>query len=181
MGTASVWPLGATSSIRRVSEGEQLSALAGLHQLLGPHGIKYWLFGGWAVDFHAGVVTRPHADLDIAIWLEDRARISELLALDGWLHTPDRDEDGSTAYARGEVRLELAFLARGEDGEVYTPVRDGRASWADGAFEEDVAELGGVHARVISLRSLRAEKSEAREDATAAAKDRADLETLSGL
>jgi hypothetical protein len=34
---------------------------------------------------------------------------------------------------------------------------------------------------VISLDPLRAEKSEARDDPTATAKDRADLETLSGL
>lgn len=164
-----------------MSDEEQLGALAELHELLGRHELDYWLFGGWAVDFHAGVVTRPHADLDVAIWAEDYATISELLVIAGWTHAPDRGEDGSTAYERGDVRLELAFLARGEDGEVYTPVRDGRASWAAGAFEDDVAELRGVRARVISLGSLRAEKSETREDATAAAKDRADLETLAGL
>jgi hypothetical protein len=75
----------------------------------------------------------------------------------------------------------LAFLARGEDGEVYTPLREGRARWPDGAFENDVAELLGVRARVISLRALKADKSETRTDALVAAKDRADLATLSLL
>jgi hypothetical protein len=28
---------------------------------------RYWLFGGWAVDFHAGRVTRDHADIDLAV------------------------------------------------------------------------------------------------------------------
>jgi hypothetical protein len=159
----------------------QLAALARLHDLFEHHDIEYWLFGGWAVDFHAGAVTRPHADLDLAVWLEDDPKIAGLLAADGWVHSPSLEEDGSTLYIQGEVRLELAFLARADDGEVYTPVRHGRAAWAPGAFEDDVAELGGVRARVISLRSLKQEKSGSRDDAAASAKDRADLATLTSL
>ena len=48
-------------------EGQQLVALAGLHELLHGHAIDYWLFGGWAVDFHVGQVTRSHDDLDLAV------------------------------------------------------------------------------------------------------------------
>jgi hypothetical protein len=48
-----------------------------------------------------------------------------------------------------------------------------------GWFEDDVAELLGVPAKVISLRALKANKSETRDDALVAAKDRADLATLS--
>ena len=163
----------------QVSEAEQLAALARVHELLVREGVEYWLFGGWAVDFHAGTVTRPHDDLDIAVWFNDLDRIAALLAADGWKHAPQEDEDGYTGYARGPVRLELAFLARSEDGDVYTPVREGRAPWADGAFENDVAELLGVCARVISLRALKADKSETRDDPLVAAKDRADVTTLS--
>ena len=92
---------------------------------------------------------------------------------------PEANEDGYTGYERGDVRLELAFLARGEDGEVCTPLREGRGTWPGGAFEDDVAELRGVHVRVISLGALKADKSEVRDDSTVAAKDRADLATLS--
>ena len=162
-----------------MSEAEQLAALARVHELLVGHGIDYWLFGGWAVDFHAGAVTRPHDDLDIAVWLKDHDRIAALLAADGWKHEPAEDDDGYTGYDRGSVRLELAFLARTEDGQVYTPLREGRGAWPDEAFEHDMAELLGVPARVISLRALKADKSETRDDALVAAKDRADLATLS--
>jgi hypothetical protein len=164
-----------------VSEAEQLAALARVHEVLVRHGIEYWLFGGWAVDFHAGAITRPHDDLDIAVWSKDLDRIASLLTADGWKHAPEEDEDGYTGYARGTVRFELAFLARGEDGEVYTPLREGRARWADGAFENDVAELLGVRATVISLDALKADKSETHNDALVAAKDRADRATLSRL
>src|SRR6266545_969880 len=146
-----------------VSEAEQLAALARVHDLLVRHGIEYWLFGGWAVDFHAGAISRPHDDLDIAVWLKDLDGIAVLLAADGWKHAPEEDEDGYTGYVRGTVRLELAFLARGESGDVYTPLRKGRAPWPDGAFESDVAELLGVRAKVISVRALKADKSEARD------------------
>jgi hypothetical protein len=161
-----------------VSQPEQLAALARVHELLVGHGIEYWLFGGWAVDFHAGAVTRPHDDLDVAVWLEDHDRIADLLAADGWKHMPAEDDDGYTGYERGSVRLELAFLAHSEEGQVYTPLREGRGAWPDEAFEDDVAELLGVAAKVISLRALKADKSETRDDALVSAKDRADLATL---
>ena len=162
-----------------MTDTQQLEALAELHELLPRHGIDYWLFGGWAVDFHAGSVTRSHDDLDLAVWEQDHKRIAELLAADGWRHAPEDGEDGYTGYERDAVRLELAFLARGDDGQVYTPVRSGRAAWADGAFGDDLAELRGVRARVISLPALRADKSEDRDDPRVAAKDRVDTATLS--
>jgi hypothetical protein len=75
----------------------------------------------------------------------------------------------------------VAFLARADDGEIHTPLRDGRATWAAGAFGDDVAQLRGVRARVIALPALRVEKSAVHGDASAAAKDRADLATLAGV
>jgi hypothetical protein len=166
---------------RAMGEAEQLAALARLDQLFERHGIEYWVFGGWAVDFHAGSVTRPHDDLDVAVWVKDHDRIAALLAADGWSHAPEEDEDGYTGYVRDSIRLELAFLARGEDGHVYTPLREGRAAWPPGAFANDVAELRGARARVVSFDGLKADKSEAHDDARVAAKDRADLAILSRL
>jgi hypothetical protein len=160
---------------------DQLTALGHVHELLQRQGIDYWLFGGWAVDFYAGSVTRRHDDIDIAVWLKDHARIVELLAVDGWTHAPEADEDGGTGYERGDVRLELTFLVREDDGHVYIPLRAGHARWQEGAFEDDVAELNGVRARLVALTALRSGKSKAREDVGDAEKDRADFETLSRL
>jgi hypothetical protein len=162
-------------------EADQLAAIGRVHALLERLGIDYWLFGGWAVDFHAGSVTRPHDDLDLAVWLHDRERVAALLADDGWTRTPAQEGDGYAGYERGAVRLELAFLARDENGQVYTPLRVGRADWPGEAFEDDVGELRGVRARVIGLTALRADKSEAHGDPQATAKDRADLATLADL
>jgi hypothetical protein len=159
---------------------DQLAAVAEIHALAERHGTDYWLFGGWAVDFHAGRVTREHADVDVAIWAADADRVAALLAARGWTHRAEAGEDGYTAYARGDVRLEVAFLARGADGCIFTPLRDGRGTWPDGSFSADVLTLRGVRARVVARAALVAEKSVVRADPVTAAKDRADVASLGG-
>jgi hypothetical protein len=52
------------------------------------------------------------------------------------------------------------------------------APWAKESFADDVRELSGVRARVITLASLRSMKSWPRDDPENAAKDRADLAAL---
>jgi hypothetical protein len=160
---------------------QQLSALARVSDLLAEAGIAYWLFGGWAVDFYAGSVTRAHDDLDIAVWLVDVPRIAELLQEDGWRHAPLDDEDGGTGYERGTVRLELTFLVRDGDGRIFTPMRDGRAGWSSEALANDVGELHGVRSRLVGLALLMRGKSSPRDDPEDAAKDRADFKQLSRL
>jgi hypothetical protein len=156
----------------------QLDALETLHDLFGQHEISYWVFGGWAVDLHAGRITRPHADLDLAVWTVDVERVTALLGEAGWRRTPSPDEDGYAQFAQASMRIDLAFLARDDDGTVYTPLEDGRGDWPAGAFGEDVATLDGVQARVVSVASLLADKSEPRDDPMTLAKDRADVEIL---
>ena len=143
-------------------------------------GIEYWLFGGWAVDFHVGSVTRPHDDVDLAVWLADVPRIAELLEADGWRHAPDEDEDGGTGYERDGVRLEITYLVR-EGDDVFTPLRDGRGGWSTEALGSDVGELQGVRAHLVGLEALRRGKSQPRDDPADAAKDRADFERLNAV
>ena len=157
----------------------QLAALGRVASRLESQGIAYWLFGGWAVDFYAGSITRVHDDVDIAIWRNDLPRIAKLLESDGWRHAPAEDEDGGTGYEHGDVRLELTYLVRNTDGEVFIPLRDGPVPWAKESFGDDVRELSGVRARVITLAALRGMKSWPRDGPEEAAKDRADLAALS--
>jgi len=159
----------------------QLTTIRWLHRLLVEHHLDYWLFGGWAVDFHAGRVTRDHEDIDIAVWQADLDRLRGLLEGEGWVPAPDRGEDGYTGYARDQVRLELAFLARDDAGTPYTPLEHGRGEWPSGSFGDARAELAGVTASVVGLAALVEDKAGARDDAAVAAKDRADLAVLTSL
>jgi Aminoglycoside-2''''-adenylyltransferase. len=157
---------------------EQLAALAEIDQLLQSHGIAYWLFGGWAVDFHAGRVTRQHEDLDLAVRSADRERVADLLTSRSWQPLPDASGDGYTCYARGAVRVDVTFLATDDRGRVYTPLEDGRGEWPERTFGEDVLHLHGISARVISREALIADKSAVHDDPLVAAKDRADIASL---
>ena len=123
--------LDGTSAVMSDPARRQLAALARIDEQFRETGIDYWLFGGWGVDFYAGAVTRPHDDVDIAIWLDDLARIVELLETDGWCHAPYPDGDGGTGYERDGVRLELTFLVRREDGGIYMPFGHGYVRWPD--------------------------------------------------
>jgi hypothetical protein len=159
----------------------QLSAIAQTHELLTRSGIDYWLFGGWAVDFHAGSITRPHDDIDAAVWLGDHERIAQLLRAEGWKHAPEPGEDGGTGYERDAVRLELTFLVPGDGEEVYVPLRVGRVLWSEEPPSTELAELSGVCARMLGLAELKRGKSRSRDDPVDAAKDRADFAALSQL
>jgi dihydrofolate reductase len=159
----------------------QLAALAEVTRLLEKDAIEHWLFGGWAVDFYAGHVTRYHDDVDLAVWLDDVPRIEQHVLDTGWEHVPNPDEDGGTGYERGRVRLELTYLRRRDDGSVVVPLRSGDVPWRADAFGDDVRALDGVAASVIALPALREAKASPREEQPDAAKDVADAAVLSWL
>lgn len=159
----------------------QLQTMSWMHTLFAGQDIDYWLFGGWAVDFHAGRVTRDHEDVDVAVWYADLDRIRMLLEAQGWVHSPERGEDGYTGFERRSIRLELAFLARDESGAVYTPLVEGRGDWPSGSFGDTQAELYGVRARIVGLAPLIEDKSGPRDDPTVLSKDRADVALLNHL
>jgi dihydrofolate reductase len=166
---------------RRSATAGQLAALADVSARLRGAVVDHWLFGGWAVDFYAGRVTRPHFDVDLAVWLDDLPRIGALLEASGWRHAPDADEDGGTGYERDGTRLELTYLSRDDRGAVVTPLREGAATWPAGAFADDERRLHGVRARLVSLDALAGGKSTPRDDPGDAEKDRADFGVLSAL
>ncbi len=160
---------------------EQLSALREITGQLGDRALDHWLFGGWAVDFYIGRVTRPHGDIDLAVWEHDRGEIEASLTRLGWSHAPAPGEDGGTGFERGGVRLELTYILEGRSGEVLIAFRGGPALWTTSPFGNDVRELSGVTARVIQLDVLRRSKSSPRHEADQAAVDRADSDALARL
>ena len=127
---------------------EQLAALGRVSGTLDDAGIDYRLFGGWGRDFRAGEVSRPHGDVDLVVWRDDRQRIEELLFADGWRHAPEPDEDGGTGYELGRVRLELTFLVPDDEGRPCIDLTAGPAPWPR-ELGDDVRELHGVRARVL--------------------------------
>lgn len=160
---------------------QQLPVLGELGALLDEGRIAHWLFGGWAVDFHVGRVTRSHSDVDLAVWARDAHAINQALRAAAWEHRPAADEDGGTGYERNGVRVELTYLVSGEDGEVFVALRDEPVLWSEHPLGNEVLELEGIRARVIPLQLLKHGKSRPREDPEDAATDRADFKALSSF
>lgn len=50
--------------------------------MLEERGVGWAIASGWAIDLFLGRVTRPHVDIDIAVWRDGQTRLREALA--GW-------------------------------------------------------------------------------------------------
>lgn len=160
---------------------EHLAAIDSLGSVLDQQGIEYWVFGGWAVDFWVGRITREHDDIDIAAWRDDSDAIGTALQIAGWRHTPVANEVVGTRYEWRTAQVEFTFVVAGDEGRILIPLAEQPIVWSTEPFGDARRELLGVSCRTISLALLRTGKSSAREGVAEGAKDRADLEALSQL
>src|ERR671910_544885 len=157
---------------------EQIHAIGSLDAALGSRRIDYWLFGGWAVDFWVGRVTREHDDIDAAAWRRDYDAIKRALVDVGWRHTPSENDVVGTRYTWGSAEVEFTFLEARDDGAVVIPIPEHEIVWTTEPFGEERRVLNGVGARAIPLDLLLSGKQMTREAPDEAAKDRADVHAL---
>jgi hypothetical protein len=128
-----------------------------LRELADGVSVPLWLFGGVAVDFMVGRWTRPHSDIDLNAWSEDRPRLSgELSRLgyrckdQGWLTHWWQDSTGRF--------IEVVFLERDGQGEAMLRIPQGapvgipgiHPLWPDYVRAERFGELEGLRFRVGS-------------------------------
>jgi len=59
--------------------------LSQLHEFLRPAGADYAVCGGHAIDLFIGRQTRPHKDLDAAVYWEDRDAVIRFMFGQGWV------------------------------------------------------------------------------------------------
>jgi hypothetical protein len=158
----------------------QLRALAHLSRTLEQHAVDYWLFGGWAVDFWVGSITREHQDIDVAARRADYGAIRATLVGAGWRHSPTSDEDEGTVYQWRGVQVEFTFIAD-DDGPVTLTLNGEPVVWSTEPFGHARRRLRGIECRIIPLEILRSGKQTPREDDVEAAKDHADWHQLSRI
>jgi lincosamide nucleotidyltransferase A/C/D/E len=65
------------------------------------HGIELWLDGGWSVDALLEAQTRPHSDLDIALFHKDVPKLRALLEASGYKDLP-RDDTRDCNFVLGD-------------------------------------------------------------------------------
>lgn len=158
----------------------QLSLIRELADLLGKAHLRFWLRGGWALDFHAGRVTRPHKDVDLVTWTRHRGRLRRLLEANGYV-TVRFDEPQVFFEKRGQ-EVNFAMIKRDSSGQIVTP-RFEEWPWPDGAFSGPPRTLFGVTCRAMTLEALADEKEgyEAWRGVPLRAKDEVSLRLLGEL
>jgi hypothetical protein len=132
----------------------QLALIAEIGELLGARGIDWWLFGGWAIDFHAGEITREHADIEMLVTTADAAAAREALVGAGFLAPPPLHPNEGQPYLKAGEEVGCWYLEPNAEGSLATPGRWSDWPYADGAFGDPPRTLHGVTARVMSAPAL---------------------------
>jgi hypothetical protein len=134
-------------------------AVAAIRDRLGARGIAWAVAGGWALDLFLGQQTRPHADVDLAVWRDQSDALSAaladwtlLVAERGTLRPWQPDDIGQISlhelHARSPDGLRIELLLNERDSHDWIYRRDttvrlplGAAILAHGAISALAPEI----------------------------------------
>lgn len=136
----------------------QLALIDEITRALHTAGVPHWLFGGWAIDFIVGEVTRPHRDIEFAIWAKDAMQVRDILAPLGYRLDPAHTSIEMTLFWKREQIVEFYNHIVNDAGHVVIAGKWSDWAWADGAFDAPPATLHGVTCPVVSAASILATK-----------------------
>jgi hypothetical protein len=138
----------------------QLTLLREIDYFLGTARMRYWLRGGWALDFLLGETTREHGDIDLVTWKRHRSRIHQIFQEHGFAEV-----DSTASYLQvqkeGET-VSILFIVRRPDGAIATTgFESGVPLFCnDKPLRDPVRRLSDIECRVISVEGQIREKQE---------------------
>jgi hypothetical protein len=134
---------------------DQLALIAEIADALSEARVAWWLFGGWAMDFRAGRVTREHSDIEAFVWKSDAGSVRAALERRGFFAPPGGlyPEEAMT-FLKDRYEVGFWYLVRDDAGRIVTPGRWADWPWIAGAFDAPPGTLDGVTAPVISVEAL---------------------------
>jgi hypothetical protein len=132
----------------------QLGLIEEIRAALDAAGAPWWLYGGWAMDAHAGRVTRDHSDIEVFVWASDARAVRSALGAAGFLWVPGLHPDEGDPYLKDGQEVSVTFLARDVQGRLITPGRWSDWPWIEGAFEGPRVRLGQIDVPVTSIAGL---------------------------
>jgi hypothetical protein len=162
----------------------QLALVAEIAGALDRAGLDWWLFGGWAMDFHAGRVTRDHSDVEFFVWEHEGPAVRAKLVGAGFLAVPGLHPDEGQPFLKDGQELGAWYLRPTSGGGICTPGRWADWLWPDGAFAGPRARIGDVEAPAMSIAGLldmKANFAQHAHGAPARAKDLADIDLLKAM
>ncbi|MCH7697858.1 MAG: hypothetical protein IH865_02815 [Chloroflexi bacterium] len=141
--------------------------------------IRFWLRGGWALDFLIGRVTRTHSDIDLVTWRRHAGRIQRMLLTSGYEVAAVTDQ-AAIHFAKNGQDIAFAFIKRKKQGRIVTP---GREFWPWPPFPDTVRTLKGIACRTMSVAALLEEKEnyEKHSGRPLRSKDKASIRALRSL
>ena len=156
----------------------QLRLIAEIESVLRSARIRFWLRGGWALDFLIGRVTRQHSDIDLVTWRRHASRIERLLLEAGYRVATVTDL-AAIHFEKSGQDIGIAFIANDEDGRIVTPGRE-FWPWPQGAFPAAEMRLEGIICRTMSAAALLEEKENYEKHSGRALRPK-DVETIAVL
>lgn len=92
-----------------------------LYNLFEENDIKVWIDGGWGIDALLGKQTRPHKDLDIAIYHKDKPKLRKLLEERGYKDI-ERGDTSDWNFVLGDGKREVdvhTFIFDDKGNNIY--------------------------------------------------------------
>ncbi len=129
---------------------QQLALLRQIDAFLREARIRYWLRGGWALDFIVGEVTRAHGDVDLVTWKRHETRIRRLFEERGFTPMP---RHASMDFQKHGVDVNVLFIEKGP-GVVYTAGYRDAPRWREEALNGPPRRLAGLCCRTVSPQGL---------------------------
>ncbi|OPA78699.1 hypothetical protein BVG16_12650 [Paenibacillus selenitireducens] len=133
----------------------QLNVISEMNEIFKSIGGRYWLRGGWAIDFLLGRVTRPHEDLDLVTWVHNREGLAQMLMDAGFERIPVSERQ--TDFRKSNVDIQFLYLTTNGD-ESIIPNGLPEWVWRSDALLPQVFTLNGITANVLNPRQLLEEK-----------------------
>ncbi|MET3941832.1 hypothetical protein ABIC22_004644 [Paenibacillus sp. PvP094] len=120
---------------------------------------RFWLRGGWAIDFLLGKVTRSHDDIDLITWIQNREELERALAKAGYEQTSVKEQfrGRQSDFSKDGVDITFAYITNTDDGSI---IMNGLPEWVwrpDSLLSQSYM-LNGISAHVLHPRQLLEEK-----------------------
>ena len=132
----------------------QLRIIGEIRDGLASANVQWWLFGGWAVDFHLGRVTRDHGDIEFYFWRNDAEALATALRRIGFVPVEIPYADEALEFLKDGQKICPVMLMRREDDAIVVPGRWLHWPFLDGVFSGVIASIEDVQAPVMTIESL---------------------------
>ncbi|MBI5287604.1 MAG: hypothetical protein HY873_01390 [Chloroflexi bacterium] len=165
-------------------QARQLALIAQIAAALDEATVSWWLFGGWAMDAHAGRITRAHDDIEVFVWERDAAAVRTALSSAGFFAPPGLYPGECQPFLKDSEEVGAWYLVRETDSRVHTPGRWSDWPWPKGSFDGPRVDLAGLLVPAMSLEGLLEMKLKFRDHPHGAPpreKDLADIDLLQRL